>query len=397
MYRDTYIEIDTDIIKENIKNIIDNSDDYKYYIGVVKGNAYGYGEYISKYLVTSGINYLAVSNLEEGISVRKYVKDTPILCLEPIDIKYIDKALEENITLCINNYDYYLAVKKLTKKVKFHLKLNTGMNRLGINDKDTVTKIFNDSMASSNMVLEGIFTHVSTSGVYDIYYNRQVNKFKELVSDIDLSKIKIVHLGRSCCLDFHPKIDICNGIRIGIMMYGVGSTFPNFNGLSGYLRKAKLSFFRKKNNLPPINLTRKINVKGALSLYSTVIDIQKANPGEPVGYGTKYITKSYCNIAVIPLGYADGISTHYKDLYVKINNQEYPVIGSINMGMITILVDEKVHLGDKVTVIDKNISYKSYGQKFSNGPYVFLTSLRRELPRRYMVKGKLEKEVTYYE
>lgn len=397
MYRDTYIEIDTDIIKDNIKNIIDNSDKYKYYIGVVKGNAYGYGEYISKYLVESGINYLAVSNLEEGISVRRYVSDIPILCLEPIEIKYIDKAIDNNITLCINNYDYYLKVRKLNKKIKFHLKLNTGMNRLGISDRDVVTKIYNDSMSLSNMNLEGIFTHVATSGVYDIYYDHQVNKFRELLSDIDLSKIKIIHLGRSCCLDFYPKVDICNGVRIGIMMYGVGSTFPKFNGLLGSLRKIKFIHFRKKNNLSSINLERKINVRGALSLYSTVIDIQKVNPGEIVGYGTKYITKNYCNIAVIPLGYADGISTKYKDLYVKINDCEYPVVGSINMGMITILVDETVHLGDRVMFIDKNVSYKLYGMKFSNGPYVFLTSLRRELPRVYISKGKKVKGVVYDE
>lgn len=397
MYRDTYIEIDTDIVKGNIKSIIDNSDKYKYYIGVVKGNAYGYGEYISKYLVDAGINYLAVSNLEEGINVRRYVSDTPILCLEPIDIKYINIAIENNITLCINSYDYYLAIKKLNKKVKFHLKLNTGMNRLGINNKDIVTKIYNDSMNLGNMILEGVFTHVATSGIYDVYYDRQVNKFKELLSDIDISKIKIIHLGKSCCLDFHPKVDFCNGIRIGIMMYGVGSTFPSFNGLLGKLRKIKFLNFRKKNNLSRINLERKINVKGALSLYSRVIDVQSVSPGEIVGYGTKYITKDYCKIAVIPLGYADGISCNYKELYVEINNCKYPVVGSINMGMITILVDDNVSLGDSVKVIDKDISYKLYGKSFCNGPYVFLTSLRRELPRIYISKGKKVKEVTYNE
>lgn len=392
MYRDTYIEIDTDIIKDNVKNIIKTFNNYKYYIGIVKGNAYGYGEYISKYIVESGINYLAVSNLEEGISVRKYV-DTPILCLEPIDIKYVDEAIKNNITLCINSYSYYLDIKKLNKKIKFHLKLNTGMNRLGIKEKDIVTKIFNDSMNDKNMFLEGIFTHVATSGVHDIYYQKQVNKFKELLSDIDLSKVKIIHLGRSCSLDFHPKVDICNGVRIGIMMYGVGSTFSNYEGLSGYIRKIKLDLFRKKNSLPEVNYQRKINVNGGLSLYSTIIDIQKVDAGEIVGYGTKYITKDKCYVAVIPLGYADGILTNYKDLYVKINNHQYKVIGSINMGMITVLVDEFVHINDRVTVIDKDISYKLYGKKFSVSPYVFLTNLRREIPRRYISNNKVEKEI----
>lgn len=392
MYRNNHIEIDTDTIKKNVSNIIKTFDNYKYYIGIVKGNAYGYGEYISKYIVEAGINYLAVSNLQEGISVRKYV-DAPILCLEPIDIKYIDEAIKNNITLCVNSYEYYMKVKQLNKKIKFHLKLNTGMNRLGIKEKDTVTKIFNDSTSDENMELEGVFTHVATSGVYDKYYQKQVDKFKELLSEVDLSKIKIIHLGRSCCLDFHPKVDICNGVRIGIMMYGVGSTFTNFSGIKGRLKKIKLEWFRRKNNLPPVNYEKKVDVNGGLSLYSTVIDVQKVEPGEIVGYGTKYITKEKGYVAVIPLGYADGILTNYTDAFVKINDRKYEIIGSINMGMITILVDENVHVDDKVTVIDQNISYKKYGAKFNVSPYIFLTNLRREIPRRYISNGKIDKEV----
>ncbi len=143
MYRNTCLEIDLDKLEKNVKNIINTFDGYKYYIGVVKGNAYGYGEYISKYITEAGINYLAVSSLEEAINVRKYVKDTPILCLEPISLEYIDEIIKYNITICISNYEYYEELKriKLNKLVKFHLKLNTGMNRLGINDNELVNKI----------------------------------------------------------------------------------------------------------------------------------------------------------------------------------------------------------------------------------------------------------------
>lgn len=395
MYRNTYIEIDTDVIKNNVKKIISTFNNYEYYIGIVKGNAYGYGEYISKYIIESGINYLAVSSLEEGLSVRKYVS-TPILCLEPIDIKYVNVAIKNNITLCINNYEYYNKVKELGLKIKFHLKLNTGMNRLGIKDKETVNKIYKDALNNKNMEMEGVFSHLATGGVYDIYYKKQVDKFKELLSEVDLSKIKIIHLGRSCTLDYYNKLDICNGVRIGIMMYGVSSTFPNFDGIKGYIRKIKLDLFRKNNKLPEINTSKKITVNGGLSLYSEVIDIQKVNKGEIVGYGAKTVLKEDGYIAIIPLGYADGIPSKYNNASVKINNKFYKIIGSINMGMITILVDEKVKIGDIVTVIDKNLSYKEYGKIYEVGPYVFLTSLRRELPRKYISNGKVDKEI-YYE
>ena len=191
MYRKTYIEINLDSLCHNIKNIVNTFNNYKYYIGVIKGNAYGHGEYISKYITQCGINYLAVSTLEEAINTRKYVdKDFPILCLQPISLEYINEIIKNNITICISNIEYFNKLKelKLKKTIKFHLKLNTGMNRLGISNIDEVNQIFNDE--NENLEFEGIFTHLCTNGVYDNLYDKQVKKFKELTSEIDLSKIK---------------------------------------------------------------------------------------------------------------------------------------------------------------------------------------------------------------
>ena len=94
MYRKTYIEINLDNLCHNINNIVSTFDNYKYYIGVIKGNAYGHGEYISKYIIENGLNYLAVSTLEEAINTRKYIdKDFPILCLQPINLDYIEEII----------------------------------------------------------------------------------------------------------------------------------------------------------------------------------------------------------------------------------------------------------------------------------------------------------------
>ena len=99
MYRKTYVEIDVDKIQSNVEKIVNKYNDYKYYIGVVKGNAYGHGAYLSKYIIDFGINYLAVSSLEEGIEIRNIVKDTPILCLEPIDFDALEVAIKNDITI----------------------------------------------------------------------------------------------------------------------------------------------------------------------------------------------------------------------------------------------------------------------------------------------------------
>lgn len=103
MYRNTYVKIDESILKNNVRQIVKKYPDYKYRIGVVKGNCYGHGFYSVNALIEGGINYLATSSLEEAIEVRKYNKEIPILCLEPIDSKYIDDILKYKVTITIDS------------------------------------------------------------------------------------------------------------------------------------------------------------------------------------------------------------------------------------------------------------------------------------------------------
>lgn len=396
MYRKTYIEINLDNLCHNINNIVSTFDNYKYYIGVIKGNAYGHGEYIAKYIIENGINYLAVSTLEEAINTRKYIdKDFPILCLQPINLDYIEEIINNNITICISNINDFNRLNKMNLKtpIKFHLKLNTGMNRLGISNISDVNKIFNESFKNNKLEFEGIFTHLCTNGVYDSLYDKQIKKFKQLTSEIDLSKLKIVHVGRSTTLDFFDKLDICNGVRIGIMMYGISSTFPSTNGFRNKLRNIKYERIREKYNLPIPNKSCKTNLKQALSLKSEVIEIQKVKAGDYVGYGsnTRIETEGY--LATIPIGYSDGILTNYNNFYVYINNKKYKVIGSVNMGMISILVDDTIKIGDIVIIINDEINYKTLAKSFNVTPYVLLTNLNRSIPRIYIKNNKIIKEI----
>lgn len=399
MYRKTYIEINLDNLCHNINNIVTTFDNYKYYIGVIKGNAYGHGEYIAKYITKCGINYLAVSSLEEAINTRKYIdKDFPILCLQPINLDYIEEIIKYNITICISNINDFNRLNKMELKetIKFHLKLNTGMNRLGISNITEVTKIFNESQKNNKLNFEGIFSHLCTNGVFDSLYSNQIKKFKQLASNIDLSKIKIVHIGRSTTLDFHDKLDFCNGVRIGIMMYGISSTFPNNNGLKNKLRNLKYSCIRKKYNLPIPNQFVKTNLKQSLSLKSEIIEIQKVNTLDYVGYGSNTRLEQDGYVATIPIGYSDGLLTNYDNFYVYINNKKYKVIGSINMGMISILVDSSVKIGDIVTIINNEVNYKVIAKCFNVSPYVLLTNLNRYIPRVYIKNKKIIKRIEVY-
>ena len=221
MYRKTFVEVNIDHLKDNVSNIIKKYNDYKYYIAMVKSNAYGHGLYIVNDLIDSGINYFAVSSLEEAIEIRKYNKDIPVLCVEPIEIDSVDAAIKNNITLTIISYDYLKRlINKNKSSMKVHIKIDTGMNRLGISDKDEFNKVVSLISKNSNIYLEGLFTHFATPGINDIYFDSQLNNFKDITSDIDLNKIPIVHLSSSFILLAHPKIEFANGVRFGTILYG---------------------------------------------------------------------------------------------------------------------------------------------------------------------------------
>ena len=379
MYRKTYAKIDNQILKNNIKEIISKYHDYKYYFGVVKGNAYGHGFYIVNDLINGGINYLAVSSLEEAICVREYNKKIPILCLEPIDVSYLDKILEHNITITIESLTYLkeLLENKITNKLKVHLKLDTGMSRIGISDKKELMECMSLIKDNKYLYLEGIYTHLATSGINDIYYDKQINSFKNLTADIDLNEIPIVHIGRSMTLVNHPKLPFVNGIRLGICMYGFSNSIPKPTGL----RKIKRDLKLKKLNISNSILQNDLNLKTAFTLYTEVMSLRKIPKGSFVGYGAKYIANDDIIVATLPIGYFDGIKDGTK--YVSINNKKYEIIGEICMDMTMVKVDESVKLHDKVEIFGNNIKIKEVSKETNSNAYHLLTGITNRVPRVY--------------
>jgi len=393
MYRNTYVEIDTDIISSNVQNILKKYNDYKYYIGVVKGNAYGHGGYISKTLVENGINYLAVSSLEEALDIRKYV-DVPILCLEPISLDYIEECIKNNITITVSNYNYF---KELIEadypNLKIHLKLNTGMNRLGLNSIDEITEIYNTLIESKNMKLEGIYTHIATSGITDKLYDEQISRFKELTKNIDLNKIEIIHIGRSSTLEYHPKIEFASAIRLGAIMYGIKQPSINYSGVKGCIRKYKHDYLIKKYNISKTYKSNDLLVDVAFKLKSEVIEVRKISKGSFVGYGARFEALKDTYIAVLPVGYSDGLDLKYTNMNILINDTKYKIVGPINMGMITVEVDESVKVGDIATIIDGNV--KEIAHHTGVTPYVVMTAINKNVPRVYLKSGEKIKTVEW--
>ena len=155
-----------------------------------------------KGILLGGANYLAVSSLDEALKVRK-ITDTRILVLEPIDTKYINIANKNNITLTISSLEYLNKVKN--KIFTCHLKINTGMNRLGIGTKEELNEIYK-IINESNIKIEGIYTHIYKS-TDSTLTESQFKRFENITSDINLSKIEIVHIPNSDTITNYKKKD----------------------------------------------------------------------------------------------------------------------------------------------------------------------------------------------
>ena len=259
---------------------------------------------------------------------------------------------------------------KVNPKIKVHLKINSGMNRFGIKDKDEVLDIVN-RIKNSNMELEGIYTHFATSGVSDMYYDKQIANFEKITSLINFVDIKIVHLFNSISTARHKKLPYANGIRLGLMMYG-------FTFKMNVSKKTELKRKLLYKNISETMLTNNLNLKKVLSLHSEVININKVSKGEFVGYGAKYIALANEFIAVVSIGHADGVTECYKK--VMINGKEYPIV-AVCMDYIMVKVDDSVKVHDKVDLINDELVI---GKDITgDSPHHLLVSISNRVPRKY--------------
>ena len=381
MYRPTYAGINKDILKENIKEIKKTYPSYEYYIGVVKNDAYHHGIKIVNELIKGGINYLAVSSLDEAILVRKINKNIPILCLEVISLDYLDLIIKNKITITVESLSY---LKKIVNQdvndlITIHFAVDSGMHRLGFFKEEELTKAYMLIKESKNLYLEGIYSHFATSGIQDIYYDYQVKRFLEITKNIYLEDIPIVHLGRSLTLVSHEKLNFCNGIRLGIVMYG----FNQSRKINSKYQLLKIKRIQKKYHLSKTTLENNLKVKPSFALYSSVMSRRKIKKGEFVGYGANIVNESGY-IYTICIGYADGVDKNFK--YVLINKQKCLIIADC-MDMLLVFSQNKYEVGSKVEIFGENRSIFEVLKTLNINAYHLFNQISNRVPRIYESKG----------
>jgi alanine racemase len=332
-------------------------------MAVVKANAYGHGSVeISKTAIKAGCEYLGVAFVEEGIELRQNDITVPILVFGAHDSSVLLKAIDYNLDITITSLQQIEAIRKENIKCKVHIKVDTGMHRVGfkIEDyEDALTLILN----SKQFEIKGIYSHFATSDAIDTTYaEQQINHFNQIIeiSEKYLQHDVLFHMANSGAIMNFPDAYF-DMVRPGVMLYG-GLPNPNF-----------------KTNW---------DLKQVMQLRSKISLTKFLQKGESVSYGRKYYTTKNTNIGVIPIGYADGYSRALTNkAEVIINNKKYPVIGTVCMDMIMIDLNSESNIkaGEAVVLFgqegDKEISIDEIAARTGTIAYEVTCNISRRIPR----------------
>ena len=363
-YRDTWAEIDLDAITHNVKQIKDLHPT-KEIFAVVKANGYGHGDAeVSKVAIEAGVSCLAVSGLDEALRLRNSGIEVPILVLGMTRLKDVPLAAENNISLTAHDEMWieHLVSLPLTTPVKVHLKIDSGMHRLGLMTEEQVQKNFNMLKTAPMVEVEGVFTHMATADSDKEYLGHQIETFKRLIANLDLSDVKYVHLENTATL-LQKEFDFDHGIRLGLGLYGIN---PD-------------------KEFIPIEF----ELKPALKLLSNLVQVKKIKKGDKVGYGATYEAQEDEWIGVVPIGYADGWTRSHQGRHVIVNGYECEIIGRVCMDQMMIRLPKQFPMGTEVTLIGDGMPVERVAKEVGTISYEILCLISDRVPRVYKQGGKI--------
>ena len=334
----SWIEINTKNLEYNINQIKQIIPKTTQIMAVVKANAYGHDSIIiSKKLQEIGINDFAVATLSEAIKLRENNITGNILILGYTEPEELQKVIDNNIMQTIVDNDYAKSVLKanIQGKLKCHVKINTGMNRIGefYDDFAALSEIYQNPA----LQIEGTFTHLCVSDsdkIEDINFTKeQINRFDKAIEFI---KNQGLNPGKLHTQASYGTINYTNCkydyVRMGILMYGINASYDCYN----------------KYN---------VDFKPVMTVKSKVTSIKYINPEETVSYGRTFKADNKIKIASVGIGYADGVPRALSNiLIVKINNKKYHQIGRICMDQLMVEINDEIPIaiGDEVVLIDPN-------------------------------------------
>ena len=376
--RPTAAEINLDALRHNFYQVRTRSGKKVKILAVVKANAYGHGAVvISQELQKLGVDFLGVATCEEGIELRNARLTTPIIVLEGFTKGQGNYVKQYNLIPVIYDLASAEELSRVARRsnctLKIHVKVDTGMGRLGIIPK-YITSFFQHLAKLPGLTIEGVLTHLADnmrgtrSGIQ--FTQRQVRLFKEQMSRLHQMGIypRYQHLHNSAAIiDKKPRC--LNLVRPGIILYGT---------------------------YPAARFTKVIDLKPVMSLKTRIISLKTVPKGTTISYGRTFRCTQEALIATLPIGYADGYSRFLSNKgEVLIRGHRAPVVGVVCMDMVMVDVtgipgvrhnDEVVLMGSQGT---EKITVEEIAEKIGTIPYEVLCGISQRVPRVYIRGGEI--------
>ncbi|WP_120801261.1 alanine racemase [Helicobacter pylori] len=374
--RASFVEVDTASLRHNfgaVKSIVPKD---AHIMAVVKANAYGVGAIkASEIFLQEGANYLGVATLDEALELRSHFSKTPILILGYSPNSNASMLIDNDLSAMIFSLEqaevFSQMALKSQKRLKIHLKIDTGMHRLGLEPNFKSIEIIKKIRALKGLEVEGIFTHLSNADAnIKTHAKNQMKAFNAFLEQLLNQKIEFQyrHAYNSAGI-----LSLCNGnenrflnlYRPGIMLYGF---YPS-NGM--------------KETCPTI-------LKNVISLKAQIVQIKSVKKGEFIGYGEHFYTNEETLVGVLALGYADGLMRALGNrIQVAINNQLAPLIGKVCMDQCFVKLnnieakegDEIILFGDKSA---KANDASEIAALLNTIPYETISTLSKRLERVYI-------------
>lgn len=354
--RPTVMEVDLSAFRYNVKQIKDKVGKGLGIMPVIK--AEGYGTYINRRQdLLNEFDIVAVATVDEACYIRKNGYQKEIFVLNQPYKDEINKIIENNISIGISSNSFLEELGKRDEKIKVHIEIGTGMGRTGINPARTIEYI-NKVKEYSNVIIEGIYTHLSSADIDIEYTSKQLASFERAVNDAkELVDLKYIHSSASNGILNFPN-SYYNLVRPGIILYGYES------------------YEETKN---------KISLKPVCKLKSKVTFLKEVAENTSIGYSRSYITTKKTKVATIPIGYADGLKRSLSNKgYVLIKDKKAPIIGNVCMDsfMADVTDIDDVNVGDDVYVWDNdNITLEEVSALAGTINYEMICTISARVPR----------------
>lgn len=362
-----WCEIRLDYLIDNYKKIKKCVGEEVDLMPIIKADAYGHGAVqCAKVLVENGTKRFAVARIDEGIQLRRAGIKCPILILGYISNDEIKKLLEWDLTPTVYHIDFARELsRQATKSIKVHIKIDTGMGRLGFRGIEESVQSIEKIYTMDNLIVEGIYSHFATSDEEDKSYSlSQMKSFEEVLKLLKKRgiNIPIKHLSNSAAIMDLP-MSYYNIVRPGIILYGM---YPS----------------QEVNH-------KIISLKPVKSFKTRIANLKKIHSGDSVSYGRKYIAEEDRLIATLPVGYADGYSRLLSNLgEVLIRGQKAKIVGRICMDQCMVDVSHipQVQVNDEVLLYGSELAIEEVAEKMGTINYEVSCMISPRVPKLYYWK-----------